>query len=87
MSIIPSSFSSSGLALLLTASTALVATSPAQADDAHVKSASYSAQAAGGTLHVISSDGKKWDHFKTGQLYFNASMKIDTRCVASGTSR
>jgi hypothetical protein len=66
----------SAAALIATALS--IGTSAALADDAKIKSISYSADAAGMTLHVGSTDGKTWNTFKAGNLHFNAKFKVDT---------
>lgn len=70
---------STAIAWLLSGTALTLAAGAASADDAKIKSLSYSAEAAGMTLRVGSSDGKKWDTLKPGNLHFNAKFNVDTR--------
>jgi hypothetical protein len=68
------------LAALFATSTLGYAATAAQADDAaKIKSMSIEAYTATAPLHVISTDGKTWNEFKSGSVPFSAKMKIDTK--------
>jgi hypothetical protein len=70
-------FRNSAGALALAAAT--LAAMPANADKASIKSMSFNTQSVNTTLHVISTDGKKWDKFKAGNIQFWGHMKLDTK--------
>ncbi|MGX9142407.1 hypothetical protein [Mesorhizobium sp. 128a] len=63
------------VALIATA----LATAPALADQANIKSMSFDTESANTTIHVGSSDKQKWDTLKSGNVQFWGHMKIDTR--------
>lgn len=52
---------------------------PIGGGDANIKSMSLNLESAGSTIHVISSDGQKWDRLKAGNIGFHADMDLDTR--------
>lgn len=65
---------------VLLATTAMAAAcAPALAENASVKSMSIKAYNATQELHVISTDGKTWNAFKSGQVPFSADLSINTR--------
>ncbi|WP_048648986.1 hypothetical protein [Nitratireductor soli] len=73
---------SAALALALLASAFLCQTAsadPLGGGDANIKSMSFSATSGSTTLHVISTDGQKWDKLKAGNLVIDADMDLDTR--------
>ncbi len=73
------SSAASTLALIAGAAALSIGSIGAQAADAKIKSISYDTESAGMTLHVGSNDGKTWNVFKSGNLHFNAKIKIDTK--------
>ena len=70
-------FRNSAAALALAAATIVAA--PAQAEQANIKSMSLKTEATNAEIHVISTDGVKWDRLKSGDVAFSARMKLDTR--------
>lgn len=60
------------------AAAALSAT-PALPDPANIKSMSFNTESVNTTIHVISTDGRKWDKLKSGNVQFWGHMKLDTR--------
>lgn len=64
-------------ALLTT--TMLAGANPAAAEKARLKSMSFKTYNATQELHVISTDGKKWNAFKSGNIPFSANLSIDTK--------
>jgi hypothetical protein len=57
----------------------LLATNPALAAKASLKSMSFSAEGKGSTIHVISTGKKKWDTIKVGNVEFGGDMKVNTK--------
>ena len=73
---------STAAALALLASA--MAVSPSLADPiggghANIKSMSFNAESVNTTLHVISTDGQKWNKLKAGNIQFWGDMDLDTR--------
>nr|MBA3448807.1 hypothetical protein [Pseudaminobacter sp.] len=66
------------VAAVALAAAALSAT-PALSDKAELKSMSFNAESANTTIHVISTDGQKWNKLKSGNVQFWGHMKIDTK--------
>jgi hypothetical protein len=66
------------VAAVALAAAALSAT-PALPDPANIKSMSFNTEGANTTIHVISTDGQKWDKLKSGNVQFWGHMKLDTR--------
>jgi hypothetical protein len=66
------------VAVAALAAAALSAT-PALSDDAKLKSMSFNAESANTTIHVISTDGQKWNKLKGGNVLFWGHMKVDTK--------
>ena len=56
-----------------------LASTPASAESAKLKSMSFDLQSANTTIHVVSTDGQKWDKLKAGNAQFWGHMKIDTK--------
>ncbi|MCF6098075.1 hypothetical protein [Mesorhizobium muleiense] len=58
---------------------AALATTPAFAKQANIKSMSFNTESANTTIHVGSSDKQKWDTLKSGNVQFWGHMKLNTR--------
>ncbi|WP_245455097.1 hypothetical protein [Mesorhizobium sp. M9A.F.Ca.ET.002.03.1.2] len=58
---------------------AALATTPAVAKQANIKSMSFHTESANTTIHVGSSDKQKWDTLKSGNVQFWGHMKLNTR--------
>ena len=58
---------------------AALATTPASAKQANIKSMSFRTESANTTIHVGSSDKQKWDMLKSGNVQFWGHMKVNTR--------
>jgi hypothetical protein len=70
-------FRNSAAALALAAAT--LAAAPVYAEQANLKSMSFNTQSVNTTIHVISTDGQKWDKLKSGNVQFWGHMKVDTK--------
>ena len=66
--------SAAGLALA-----AAFATTPARAEQANINSMSFDANAGSAKIHVISTDGVKWDKLKSGIVGISGHMQLDTK--------
>jgi hypothetical protein len=58
---------------------ATLAAAPAFAEKASLNSISYNPADAVGAIHVISTDKQAWNALKTGSVWFDARMKVDTK--------
>lgn len=77
MSIATRTLRHSAAALAIAA--AALSSSPGFAEEAKLKSMSFDLQSANTTIHVVSTDGQKWDKLKSGNAQFWGHMKVDTK--------
>ena len=68
-----------GSAAMFALGTLALATNPALAEKASLKSMSFNAESVNTTIHVISTDKKKWDAINPGNAQFWRHMKVDTK--------
>jgi len=58
---------------------AMLAAAPAFAEQANIKSMSFDTEGYYAQIHVISTDGTKWNKLKSGSVAFSGDMHLDTR--------
>ena len=76
MSITPRLLNSAASFALLALS---LASTPALAESAKLKSMSFDLQGTNSTIHVVSTNGQTWDKLKAGDAVFWGHMKVDTK--------